>query len=219
MDGPDPSSPSPAEPTLASTPLVFIDVETTGTSPLSGERITELALLRVEQGTAVQSFQTLLDPQHRIHPWVSHFTGITHEMVHGQPTFDRVVPELLRLTEDAVLVGHNVQFDLVFVASELRRADVSVSWWMTGRKVLDTLRIARKSLGRSGNGLQKLATRFDVAPAVAHRAMADVLTTYAVFQGLIGPLGGWGLGLRDLIRLQGGPVKLHRRWLGETNSD
>lgn len=219
MDGPDLSSPIPVEPTLVSTPLVFLDVETTGTSPLTGERITELALLRVERGMVVQSFQTLLDPQHRIHPWVSHFTGITHDMVQGQPTFDRVVPDLLRLTEDAVLVGHNIQFDLAFIASELMRADVSVSWWMAGRKVLDTLRIARRSLGRSGNGLQKLAARFDVAPAVAHRAMADVETTHAVFLRLIEPLGGWNMGLRDLIRLQGGPVKLHRRWLGDTSDD
>jgi DNA polymerase III epsilon subunit family exonuclease len=212
MDEPDASTSIRAEPTLASIPLVFLDVETTGTSPLAGERITELALIRVESGRIVAAFQSLIDPQHRVHPWVSQFTGITAEMLHGKPTFDRIVPELLRITEDAVLVGHNVPFDLSFIASELIRADVSVSWWMQNRRVLDTLRIARKSLGRSGNGLQRLAGRFAVHPTTAHRAMADVETTLAVFEHLINPLGGWSLSLRDLLRHQGGPVKLHPRW-------
>ena len=213
MDWPDASTSRDDEPSLASTPLVFLDVETTGTSPLSGERVTELALLRVEGGRAVEAFQSLVDPQHRIHPWVSQFTGITPDMLLGQPTFDRIVPELLRITQDAVLIGHNVSFDLAFIASELMRSGVSVSWWMQGRRVLDTLRIARKSLGRGGNGLQRLAGRFSIQTPIAHRAMADVQTTLAVFEHLIHPLGGWSLPLRDLLRHQGGPVKLHARWL------
>jgi hypothetical protein len=74
--------------------------------------------------------------------------------------------------------------------------------------VLDTLRIARRWFGRSGNGLQRLAPRLGAYPAVSHRALADAQTTHLVFERMMEPLMGWRTPLVDVLAAQGGPMGL-----------
>src|SRR5437867_3998725 len=111
---------------LSDIPLVFIDVETTGASADWGDRVIEIGLVRVENGRRTAEFAQLIDPQRRIGAGVSALTGITQQMVTGQPNFAQTLPRLLELMRGAIVLGHNVRFDLSFLHKEFRRADTDI---------------------------------------------------------------------------------------------
>src|SRR5215207_2012297 len=100
---------------LKDVPLAFVDVETTGASTDFGHRVIEIGICRVEGGRSVAEYQQLIDPQRRIGAGVVALTGITQEMVTGQPLFAEVMPRVVELMRGAVVVGHNVRFDLSFL--------------------------------------------------------------------------------------------------------
>ncbi len=193
---------------LRDTPLAFVDVETTGASAEWGDRVIELGIARFEQGKLVAQYQQLFDPQRRISPGVVALTGISQAMVDGQPRFTDEMPAALQLLSGAVILGHNVRFDLSFLRKEFRRCGREMTDLLGEVPVLDTVRIARRRFGRGGNGLQNLSRRLGCPAPVAHRALADALTTAAVFERMIEPVGGWDLCLCDAIREQGGPMGL-----------
>jgi DNA polymerase III epsilon subunit family exonuclease len=194
---------------LRDVPLAFVDVETTGASADFGDRVVEIGIVRVENGQPVAEYQQLLDPQRRISPGVTALTGISQAMVAGQPTFADVKARVTELLGGAVVLGHNVRFDLSFIGREFRRTGEEITAALGANvPVLDTVRIARRRFGRGGNGLQALAPRLGVLPTVAHRALADAQTTFGVFDRLMQPVGGWDACLCDAYREQGGPMGL-----------
>lgn len=193
---------------LYDTPLAFVDVETTGASADFGHRVIELGIVRVERGRAVAEYQQLIDPQRRISPGVTALTGIARQMVEGQPRFADQLPAALPLLQGAIVLGHNVRFDLSFLRKEFRRCAMDITQALGEPPVLDTVRIARRRFGRGGNGLQTLAPRLGVYPSIAHRALGDAQTTARVFEKLMEPVGGWGASLCDAIAQQGGAMGL-----------
>lgn len=193
---------------LYDTPLAFVDVETTGASAAFGHRVIELGIVRVERGRAVAEYQQLIDPERRISPGVTALTGIAQHMVEGMPRFADQLPDALRLLQGAIVLGHNVRFDLSFLRKEFRRCATDIAQALGEAPVLDTVRIARRRFGRGGNGLQMLAPRLGVYPSIAHRALADAQTTAQVFEKLMEPVGGWGVSICDAVREQGGPMGL-----------
>jgi DNA polymerase-3 subunit epsilon len=190
---------------LSHVPLVFLDVETTGASTTCGDRITEVAALRIENGQVVDAYAQLVNPCRPIWPGVIALTGITNEMVADEPRFVDIADTVAAKLSNAIIVGHNVCFDLGFMAAEFRRAKIQIDQLFEINKVLDTVRLARRVFGRSGNGLQKLAARLNIAVDTAHRALADCHTTAGVFREMLEPLGGGQMTLADAILLQGGP--------------
>jgi DNA polymerase-3 subunit epsilon len=193
---------------LRTIPLAFVDTETTGASADFGHRVIEIGIVRVENGVKVAEYQQLIDPRRRIGPGITALTGITQAMCIGQPTFDQQLPAMLPLLQGAVVLGHNVRFDLSFLGKEFRRAGTDIVSALSSAPVLDTVRIARRRFGRGGNGLQILSRRMGIVPAIAHRALADAQTTHLLFEKLIEPCGGWGLMLCDAYREQGGVMGL-----------
>ena len=195
--------------TLRETPLAFVDVETTGASADFGHRVIEIGVCRLEGGRCVAEYEQLIDPQRRISPGVTAMTGITQAMVTGQPKFTEQFPRLLPLLQGAVVLGHNVRFDLGFLRREFRRCGQELTAALgESVQVMDTVRIARRRFGRGGNALQSLAPRLGYQPDVAHRALADAKSTAFVFEKLMEPVGGWDLCLCDAIKEQGGPMGL-----------
>ncbi|HEX3357851.1 MAG TPA: exonuclease domain-containing protein [Tepidisphaeraceae bacterium] len=193
---------------LCDIPLVFIDVETTGATAEFGDRIIEVGIVRIEGCKRVAEYAQLVDPQRRISPGVCVLTGISQAMVTGQPTFQQILPQVLKLMRGAAVLGHNVRFDLSFLNKEFRRAGMEMEGAFENPPVFDTVRIARMRFGRGGNGLQRLAPRLGIQPVAAHRALADAQTTHLVFEKLIEPVGGWQICIADTIREQGGPIHL-----------
>src|SRR6478736_3264319 len=95
-----------------------IDLETTGGS---SERcgITEIGAVKMRGGECLGTFQTLVNPGAAIPPEITVLTGITQAMVLPAPRIETVLPSLLEFVGDAVIVGHNVRFDIGFLQAAL----------------------------------------------------------------------------------------------------
>jgi DNA polymerase III epsilon subunit family exonuclease len=193
---------------LQSIPVACVDVETTGASAELGDRVIEVGIARYENGAKVGEYQQLIDPRHRISGGVSALTGITQAMCDGQPTFAEQFPAMCEFLRGAAVLGHNVNFDLGFLQREFRRSGHDLSEALENAPVFDTVRIARRRFGRGGNSLGKLARRLGYEPSIAHRALADAVTTGWIFDRMLEPVGGWAICLCDVLREQGGPMKL-----------
>ncbi len=186
-------------------PVAYVDVETTGLSPFGGDRICEIAVLRCVNRQPVDAFMHLINPQRPMDPGAYAIHRISDQMLAGQPTFAEVADDVVEVLSEAVLVGHNLAFDVGFLQSELRRAGRRMPPHFVG---LDTLRLARRRYTLRRYGLGALAEALGLSiGGRAHRAMADVLLTRLVFEGLLDDLDGSGpLSTRHLQALQGGRV-------------
>lgn len=159
-----------------------VDLETTGTSPGEGHRVTEVAAVEVSGGEVSGGFSTLVDPGRPIPPRVVELTGITDAMVDGAPPFAEVAGRLRRALEGRVFVAHNVPFDWGFLTEEMRRAEGTLP---EGPR-LCTLRLARRALpGLDSRGLDAVARHFGVEIEDRHRAAGDARATAAVLLRLL----------------------------------
>ena len=100
--------------------ITYLDLETTGATPLS-DRITEIALVRFENGVEVSRWQTLVNPEKSIPAFIQQLTGITNEMVANAPTFSEVAGTLADYLDGSVMAAHNARFDHGFLKSEYKR--------------------------------------------------------------------------------------------------
>jgi len=148
--------------------LAFVDLETTGTRTTS-DRITEIAIIRVEQGEIVERWSSLVDPEVPIPDPIQQLTGITDSMVSGAPAFGQLIPEIVRLLDSAALVAHNAQFDAGFLRHAFRRRDLPFDY-----QVLCTLRLSRALYPQhKRHNLDALIQRHRLQVDDRHRAMAD----------------------------------------------
>jgi DNA polymerase III subunit epsilon len=101
--------------------IAIIDVETTGLNPYNCDRIVEIAALVVQpDGEIVQEFVSLVNPERDMGPTSIH--GLTSADVLPAPRFGQLVGSLCSLLGDCVAVaGHNIRFDLSFLACEFKR--------------------------------------------------------------------------------------------------
>ncbi len=185
---------------LSEIPLVFLDTETTGLSPRFGDRMVEIALARF-RGDAMENFYTtLLNPERSIAPGAVQVHGITDRDVADAPRFRDVAKQVRAEMEGVVLVAHNAPFDLGFVANEFRLARVN----SPANLALDTLALLRRNFSFRSNALRNVARALGIETETTHRALADVLTTRAVFEFIIGELRPQSL--RELLEMQNGTV-------------
>ena len=100
--------------------FVVVDVETTGLSA-TDDRITEIAMMKVQGGTLVDEFSTLVNPLVTIPAFITSMTGIDNVMVQDAPTAREVVPFVAEFLGDSIFVAHNAVFDWGFVTHTARR--------------------------------------------------------------------------------------------------
>jgi DNA polymerase III subunit epsilon len=134
--------------------VAFVDLETTGTSA-TGDRVTEVAIVRVVEGELVEEWSTLVDPERSIPPDIQILTGITNEMVKGAPTFSDIRHEVLGRLEGHLFVAHNARFDYGFLKNEFARLETAFT-----AEVLCTVRLSRRLYPEAvGHGLDALINR------------------------------------------------------------
>lgn len=149
-------------------PAVFLDIETNGGNGERG-RITEIALIRVEQGEVVEEYTTLINPGSPIPYWITRLTGITNADVADAPYFDEVAGEIYRILDGAIFVAHNVRFDFSFVKRQLEAVGYTFR-----PKLFCTVRMSRKLYAEhKGHSLEKILQRHAIEVEDRHRAYAD----------------------------------------------
>lgn len=152
-------------------PIVMIDFETTGMSPDQGDRITEVAALRIQGGEIVDRYVTLINCNVRIPAFITQLTGITQAMVNQAPSVTEVIPALLDFIGGDYLAAHNASFDEKFLFAEVQRLGLSTRH----RGTICSVKLARRVLpGKSSYSLGPLATDLGLRfKGKAHRAEAD----------------------------------------------
>lgn len=151
---------------------IFLDTETTGFSPLRGDRIVEIGIVDANGRTLLE---TLVNPQRPI-PWQArNVHGISDEMVRGMPTIEDVMPQVLAVITNQQVVIYNSSFDTPFFPGMLREA-AEVSCAM------------RRFAQARGCGWTKLGVAASMAghcwTGEAHRALADALACRSVWNWL-----------------------------------
>ncbi|MEP6852038.1 MAG: DEDD exonuclease domain-containing protein [bacterium] len=196
--------------------FVVVDLETTGGSAGS-DMITEIGAVKVRGGEVLGEFQTLVDPQRGIAPFVSVLTGITDAMVIGAPRVEEALPAFLEFSRGTVLVAHNAPFDIGF----LKAAAAATGHAWPGHAVVDTAVLARRLLNRDevpNCKLSSLADFFRAGTTPDHRALHDARATVDVLHGLIARLGSYGVASLPELRAftaQVSPAQRRKRHLAD----
>ena len=152
---------------------IVFDTETTGLSPLNGDRLVEIGCVelinRVETG---RTFHAYFNPSRPMPTEAQMVHGLSDAFLSDKPLFPERCEELLEFIGDAPLVAHNASFDFGFLNHELGscgRALVCLS------RMIDTLTLARQRHPGAKHSLDALCTRYgiDRSLRVKHGALID----------------------------------------------
>lgn len=165
---------------IAKAEFTIFDVETTGLYPYSGDKICEIAAVRVGSSfKKAKKFSSLVDPQRPISYGAFNVNGITEEMLAGKPTIDKVLPKFLKFAKDSVLVAYNAGFDLGFLESAMGEDREQLNDYL----VIDALALARRFFPQAGRyNLGVVSRHLNIETPEEHRALADACTTCKVFE-------------------------------------
>jgi len=157
--------------------FTVFDVETTGLDPRQGHRILEIAGVRVEGGKILEdrTFSQLVNPERSI-PWeAKSINKISDEEVASAPTIDAVLPAFLEFAQGSLLVAHNAEFDMGFLAQEKE-----CCWgYVDLPECFCTMRLSQSLFPHEfRHNLDVVSLRLGLTiPAQRHRALPDVLVT------------------------------------------
>lgn len=159
-------------------PLLFFDLETTGTN-VSIDRIVEISYLKIYPDGREEEKTYLVNPGMHIPESSSAVHGITDEDVKDAPRFEEIAYAIAAAFEGCDLAGFNSnRFDVPLLAEEFLRANVDFD--MSARKLVDVQVIFHKMEQRTLSAAYKFYCGEELQNA--HSAMADARATYEVLK-------------------------------------
>jgi len=165
---------------------IVFDTETTGLSPLGGDRIVEIGCVelmnRVETG---RTFHAYFNPRRPMPSEAEAVHGLSEAFLADKPLFEELVEDLVEFIGDAPLIAHNAPFDFGFLNNEFSlcgRPSVCLT------RMVDTLVLARQKLPGAKHSLDALCTRFGVDRSIRikHGALIDAQLLSQVYVELTG---------------------------------
>jgi DNA polymerase III epsilon subunit family exonuclease len=162
--------------------FTIFDTETTGLDPETGDRIVEIAGIRIKNQETLGVFQTLVSPGRPISEAAFRVNNITARMLEGAPAIEEALPKFLDFAKDSCLCSYNAGFDLGFINHELRLIGKG---YLEGFVVADILKMAKRLLpGLARYALWFVAEQLNIKSKQLHRALSDVELTLGVFHKL-----------------------------------
>ena len=154
---------------------IFLDTETTGLSPESGDRVIEIGCVEMlNRRLSGNNLHLYLNPQRPNHEDAFRIHGLSDEFLADKPLFGAVADELIEYLSGAEIIIHNASFDVGFLDAELKRAgrpklDTHVD------RVTDSLMMAREMFPGKSNSLDALCKRLEVdnSNRALHGALLD----------------------------------------------
>ena len=129
----------------------------------------------------IDEFSSLINPEKNIPYYITGITGITNEMVDDAPKFYEIAKDIVEITENCIIVGHNINFDYNFIKQEFK--NLGYQWQ---RERIDTIKLARKLIpGHKSYSLGKICPELGINNNARHRAAGDALATLELFKLLI----------------------------------
>jgi len=157
--------------------FAVVDVETTGLTPAFGDRVCEIAIIRVHGEGNSTTFTSLVNPGRPLSPGAAAVNGITPEILATAPTFPNIAEEVVCHLDGCVFVAHNAPFDLGFLAAEFQRLKIT----LPVTHAIDTLALARHYYTFAHNSLGAIAEELNLPYPQRHRALQDAEVTWQVF--------------------------------------
>ncbi len=160
-------------------PLVFFDLETTGTN-VRLDRIVEIAAVKLQPDGRRETWKRRINPQRLIPPAAMAIHGIRNEDVATAPTFAEVAFDLLRFLSGCDFAGFGIiRFDIPLLSEEFRRSGYTFA---TGdARLIDAQRIYHMREPRTLTAALKFYCGQEHAGA--HGAEADTLATMEALEG------------------------------------
>lgn len=154
---------------------IFLDTETTGLSPTSGDRILELACVEMVNRKFTKNNQHFyINPERDSHEEALRVHGITSEFLADKPKFAQIAEEFLAFIQGAELIIHNAPFDVGFLNAELAKiGQPGIKTFVS--KITDSLAMAKELYPGKRNGLDALCDRLGVdnSSRTLHGALLD----------------------------------------------
>ena len=162
-----------------SNPIVFFDLETTGTN-IQVDRIVEICVAKIMPGGELEVKTRRINPEMHIPQESSDIHGIYDKDVENEPTFKSVAASLHMYLEGCDLAGYNIKrFDVPLLVEEFKRAGYEFD--LQNRKMVDMQTIFHKKEPRTLSAAYTLFCGKDLKDA--HSAEADVIASIEVLQG------------------------------------
>ena len=157
--------------------FAVVDLETTG-SVLKDDRIIEIAIIIHDGFNVIETFQSLVNPQRDIPPFIQKLTNISEDMVDVAPVFAMLAPLVFEMLRDKTLVAHGASFDYGFLRMEFLEEDM-----VYDVPVLDTHKLSRKYIpGLESYKIKSLVASLGLEVGELHRAFADAQVCAKVFE-------------------------------------
>ncbi len=164
--------------------FAVLDVETTEGDPTRG-RIMDIAVIALNGTEERLRWDSLVHPRCKVPPFMRRFTGIDDHMLAEAPYFSGAVRTLETLTQDRIIVAHNVRFDMTALAHEFARTGMVFE-----RSTLCTERLTRRLLPQLGYyNLASLCRYFGIPLVNAHLSLADAEATAVLLKRCIDRFG------------------------------
>ena len=154
---------------------IFLDTETTGLSPESGDRIIEIGCIEMVSRRLTGTHKHFyLNPERPNSDDALKIHGLTDEFLADKPRFVQVADELLEYLSGAEILIHNADFDVGFLNEELRRIG-RAPFPSFVAKITDSLPMARDMFPGKSNSLDALCKRLEVdnTSRTLHGALLD----------------------------------------------
>jgi len=154
-----------------------LDIEATG-GKRGEEAVIEIAIYLYDGEKIVDQLISLVQPDREIDIYVQKLTQITPKMVKTAPKFHELAKRIIEITEGAVLVGHNVEFDYRMLKQEFLKLGYTYY-----RETIDTLTLSEKYFPDAESySLGKLCKSLGIPVSDRHRASGDARATLNLFQ-------------------------------------
>ena len=141
---------------------IFLDTETTGLSPESGDRVIEIGCVEMlNRRLSGRNLHFYLNPERPNSEDAVKVHGLTDEFLADKPLFATVADELLDYLAGAEVIIHNAGFDVGFLNAELKRVGDATLEGVVAQ-VTDTLFMAREMFPGKSNSLDALCKRLEV---------------------------------------------------------
>lgn len=185
--------------------FIVIDIEAIGGRGIPS-RMIEMGACSVRAGTVTGEYETLVNPELPLPPFIANLTGITSEMLRVAPAFAEIVESWLNFAGDSVIVAHNSTFDVTLLNHEIARI-------FPGRRMgnaeLCTVELARRLLpSLDSHNLDALAEHYGFEISHRHRAAGDARATAQVLLRLLDELETHGV--RTLAEAR--DFRVGKRW-------
>lgn len=159
-------------------PIVFFDLETTGTDPAK-DRIVELAFIKLTPDGKKETITKRINPGIPIPIESTKIHGISDDDVKNCASFKQIASNLYEWIRNCDMGGYNSsKFDLPLLAEEFLRAGINVDF--TERNMVDVQQIFFKREARTLSAAYKFYCNKDLENA--HSAEADIEATIEVLE-------------------------------------